>query len=62
MGYQAFDQYASEYDAWFLENTNVLETELRLVASCLEIQVPFFLSDAEAPCSRNCFLTNTASA
>ena len=36
MGYQAFDQYASEYDAWFLENTNVLETELRLVASCLK--------------------------
>ena len=36
MGYQAFDQYASEYDAWFLENTNVLETELRLVAACLK--------------------------
>ena len=36
MGYQAFDQYASEYDAWFLENTNVLETELRLVASTLK--------------------------
>lgn len=36
MGYQAFDQYASEYDAWFLENTNVLETEFRLVASCLQ--------------------------
>lgn len=36
MGYQAFDQYASEYDAWFLENTNVLETELRLVAGCLQ--------------------------
>ena len=36
MGYQAFDQYASEYDAWFLENTNVLETELRLVAASLK--------------------------
>lgn len=36
MGFQAFDQYASEYDAWFMENTNVLETELRLVASCLK--------------------------
>lgn len=35
MGYQAFDQYASEYDAWFMENRNVLETELRLVASTL---------------------------
>mgnify|MGYP006366919547 CR=1 FL=1 len=35
MGYQAFDQYASEYDAWFIENSNVLETELRLVASTL---------------------------
>lgn len=36
MGYQAFDQYASEYDAWFMENQNVLETELRLVARTLE--------------------------
>ncbi|MBQ0150639.1 MAG: class I SAM-dependent methyltransferase [Bacteroidales bacterium] len=36
MGYQAFDQYASEYDAWFMENQNVLETELRLVASTLK--------------------------
>lgn len=35
MGYQAFDQYASEYDAWFMENGNVLETELRLVARTL---------------------------
>ena len=35
MGYQAFDQYASEYDAWFLENENVLQTELRLVAESL---------------------------
>lgn len=32
----AFDQYASEYDAWFMENPNVLETELRLVASTLQ--------------------------
>lgn len=30
MGYLAFDQFASEYDAWFMENQNVLETELRL--------------------------------
>lgn len=36
MGYQAFDQYASEYDAWFMENTNVFETELKLVASTLK--------------------------
>lgn len=36
MGYQTFDKYASEYDAWFLENQNVLECEVRLVASCLE--------------------------
>lgn len=36
MGYQAFDQYASEYDAWFMDNENVLETELRLVASTLK--------------------------
>ncbi len=36
MSFEAFDQYASEYDAWFLENKNVLETELRLVASTLK--------------------------
>ena len=36
MGYKSFDQYASEYDAWFIENENVLECELRLVATCLE--------------------------
>lgn len=36
MGYQAFDRYASEYDAWFMDNMNVLETEFRLVAYCLK--------------------------
>ncbi len=36
MGYEGFDVYASEYDQWFLENSNVLESELRLVAACLE--------------------------
>lgn len=30
-----FDQYASLYDAWFLENKNVLMSELRLVAQVL---------------------------
>lgn len=30
-----FDEYAKEYDAWFLENPNVLESEARLVASTL---------------------------
>lgn len=30
-----FDQYAAEYDAWFLDNTNVLESEARLVARTL---------------------------
>lgn len=30
---EGFDQYAQEYDAWFLENPNVLESEARLVAS-----------------------------
>lgn len=34
--YLKFDQFASEYDAWFMENTNVLETELRLVAATLQ--------------------------
>ena len=32
---EGFDQYAQEYDAWFLENPNVLESEARLVASTL---------------------------
>jgi len=36
MGFQTFDRYASEYDAWFIENKNVLETEFRLVADCLK--------------------------
>lgn len=37
----SFDQYASEYDSWFLDNRNVLESEVRLVASVLK--------DAPAP-------------
>ena len=36
MGYRSFDSYAQEYDAWFIENSNVLESEVRLVASCLD--------------------------
>lgn len=30
---KGFDQYAKEYDFWFLDNENVLESEARLVAS-----------------------------
>ena len=33
---KGFDKYAAEYDAWFLENPNVLESEARLVASTLK--------------------------
>ena len=33
---KGFDEYAKEYDAWFLENPNVLESEVRLVASTLK--------------------------
>lgn len=36
MGYESFDEYATEYDAWFIQNSNVLESEVRLVASCLQ--------------------------
>lgn len=36
MGYEGFDAYASEYDSWFIENSKVLESEVRLVASCLQ--------------------------
>lgn len=35
MGKDSFDQYAQKYDAWFLENTNVLYSEVKLVAHCL---------------------------
>ncbi|MBN1416121.1 MAG: class I SAM-dependent methyltransferase [Bacteroidales bacterium] len=31
-----FDQYAAEYDAWFLKNKNVLYSELKLVAHFLK--------------------------
>lgn len=33
---KAFDEYASKYDEWFLENTNVLYSELNLVAKMLK--------------------------
>ena len=33
---KGFDSYANEYDAWFLENPNVLESEVRLVASTIK--------------------------
>lgn len=36
MSKQVFDSYASEYDSWFMENSNVFETEFRLVAHCLQ--------------------------
>lgn len=32
---KGFDEYAATYDAWFLDNPNVLESEVRLVASTL---------------------------
>lgn len=36
MGYKSFDSYATEYDSWFIGNSNVLESEVKLVASCLK--------------------------
>lgn len=33
---KGFDEYASEYDAWFLANPNVLYSEARLVAGTLK--------------------------
>ena len=32
---KGFDEYASAYDAWFLDNRNVLYSEANLVASTL---------------------------
>lgn len=37
----SFDQYASTYDSWFLDNINVLKSEVALVAATLR--------DAQAP-------------
>lgn len=36
MGYKGFDEYAAQYDSWFIENSNVLESEVKLVASSLQ--------------------------
>lgn len=33
---KSFDQYAEKYDQWFLENKNVLNSEVKLVAHFLE--------------------------
>lgn len=33
---QSFDQYAEKYDQWFLENKNVLNSEVKLVAHFLK--------------------------
>ncbi len=33
---KGFDEYASAYDTWFLENSRVLESEVRLVAKVLK--------------------------
>ena len=32
----AFDEHAEKYDSWFLENKNVLYSEAKLVAHCLQ--------------------------
>lgn len=32
----SFDQYANEYDSWFFENTNLLQSEVNLVAHFLK--------------------------
>ncbi|OYQ88306.1 SAM-dependent methyltransferase [Wohlfahrtiimonas chitiniclastica] len=33
---KSFDQYAQKYDSWFLDNSNVLMSEVKLVAKTLE--------------------------
>lgn len=32
---KVYDEYAKEYDAWFLENQNLLQSEVKLVAHCM---------------------------
>ncbi len=44
MGYAGFDKYASEYDAWFIENSSVLSSEVKLVAHCLSGNIGDVLS------------------
>lgn len=46
MNQNSFDEYAAEYDSWFLENINVLYSELKLVAH--------FLHDADNIFSVGC--------
>ncbi len=36
MGNSNFDQYASDYDAWFMDNKNLLYSEVKLVAHFLD--------------------------
>lgn len=36
MGYQRFDEFATQYDEWFMNNEKLFETELRLVADTLQ--------------------------
>ena len=50
----SFDKYASEYDSWFLNNRNVLESEVKLVASehTATLPVPCCRWAAAAACSR----------
>jgi SAM-dependent methyltransferase len=35
MSEESFDEHAAEYDAWFLKNPNVLQSEVLLLARCL---------------------------
>ena len=32
---RVFDEYAAQYDSWFLKNRNVLQSEVELLAGCL---------------------------
>lgn len=36
MGDSKFDKYASDYDAWFMDNKNLLYSEVKLVAHFLD--------------------------
>lgn len=37
MANQEFDKFAKKYDGWFLQNRNVLESEVRLIARALKV-------------------------
>lgn len=58
---KGFDEYAPAYDAWFLENRNVLYSEINLVAHVLKIRGGHSRSAAAADSSKRFWPKSTVS-